>query len=138
MTNRVLMAYGSKHGATAEIAEAIGEMIREAGLDVDVLRAGAVKDLAPYAAVVLGIAVYAGRWHKEAVRFLEAQAAVESKVNDALDVGALPVVIGQNSPCSSYAIAKCVAEHTEGDVGIVSLDMFHFCKDTGDTTDSSL
>ena len=45
---------------------------------------------------------------------LQAQAAVESKVNDALDVGALPIVIGQNSPCSSYAIAKCVAEHTEG------------------------
>jgi agmatinase len=53
---------------------------------------------------------------------LQAQAAVESKVNDALDVGALPVVLGQNSPCGSYAIAKCVAEQTPGNVGIVSLD----------------
>ena len=48
---------------------------------------------------------------------LQAQAAVESKVNDALDVGALPVVLGQNSPCGSYAIAKCVAEHATGNVG---------------------
>jgi len=75
MSDRVLVAYGSKHGATAEIAEAIGEVIREAGLDVDVLSAGAVKDLAPYAAVVLGSAVYVGKWQKEAVKFLEAQAA---------------------------------------------------------------
>ena len=45
---------------------------------------------------------------------LEAQAAVEAKVNDALDIGAVPIVIGQNSPCGSYAIAKPVSEHTRG------------------------
>ena len=53
---------------------------------------------------------------------LAAQDAVERKVNDALDAGAIPFVIGQNSPCGSYAIAKCVAEHTAGNVGVVSLD----------------
>lgn len=67
---------------------------------------------------------------------LEAQAAVEAKVNDALDAGALPVVLGQNSPCGSYAIAKCVAEHAKGDVGIVSLDthwdIFRLCPQTRD------
>lgn len=53
---------------------------------------------------------------------LAAQRAVEDKVNDALDAGAIPFVIGQNSPCASYAIAKCIAEHANGDVGMVSLD----------------
>jgi agmatinase len=53
---------------------------------------------------------------------LAAQAAVEAKVNHVLDAGALPVVIGQNSPCGSYAIAKCVSERTHGSVGVVSLD----------------
>ncbi len=53
---------------------------------------------------------------------LEAQAAVEKKVNDALAVGAIPIVIGQNSPCSSYAIAKPISEATPGKVGMVSLD----------------
>ena len=51
-----------------------------------------------------------------------AQAAVEEKVDAALDAGALPIVIGQNSPCSSYAIARCVDGHSDGPVGIVSLD----------------
>jgi len=53
---------------------------------------------------------------------LAAQAAVERKVNDALDAGAIPIVIGQNSPCGSFAIAKPVSEHTKGNVGMVSLD----------------
>jgi agmatinase len=53
---------------------------------------------------------------------LRAQAAVEEKVNQALDAGAIPIVIGQNSPCGSYAIAKPIAERTRGNVGVISLD----------------
>lgn len=53
---------------------------------------------------------------------LAAQAAVEEKVNDALDAGAVPIVIGQNSPCGSYAIAKPISEHYSGNIGMVSLD----------------
>ena len=53
---------------------------------------------------------------------LRAQAAVEEKVNHALDAGAIPIVIGQNSPCGSYAIAKPIAERTRGNVGCISLD----------------
>lgn len=81
MSDRILVAYGSKHGATTEIAEVIGQVIQERGLAVDVLRARAVDDLEPYAAVVLGSAVYVGAWRKEAVRFLkslEAQLAQRS------------------------------------------------------------
>lgn len=53
---------------------------------------------------------------------LRAQAAVEEKVGQAIDAGAIPIVIGQNSPCGSYAIAKPIAERTKGNVGVVSLD----------------
>ena len=53
---------------------------------------------------------------------LEAQARVEEMVNDALATGAIPIVIGQNSPCSSFAIAKPISEATSGKVGMVSLD----------------
>lgn len=53
---------------------------------------------------------------------IKAQQAVEEKVNDTLNAGAVPIVISQNSPCGSYAIAKPIAEHTEGRVGVVSLD----------------
>ena len=53
---------------------------------------------------------------------LRAQYAVEEKVNQALDAGAIPIVIGQNSPCGSYAIAKPIAERTRGKVGVISID----------------
>ena len=53
---------------------------------------------------------------------LRAQAAVEEKVGQALDAGAIPIVIGQNSPCGSFAIAKAIAERAKGWVGCISLD----------------
>lgn len=72
MNYRVLVAYGTKYGATAEIAERIGATLQEAGIAADVLPAGEVGDLSPYGAVVLGSAVYAGQWRKEAAGFLQA------------------------------------------------------------------
>ncbi len=72
MSAQVLVAYASKYDATAEIAEKIGEVLRQAGLRADVLLAEHVRDLTPYQAVVLGSAVYVGQWRKEAATFLEA------------------------------------------------------------------
>ncbi|MBD1553113.1 arginase family protein [Pseudomonas typographi] len=55
-------------------------------------------------------------------RILEAQEAVERKVKQALAAGAVPVVIGQNSPCASYGVGRPVAEHINGPMGMISLD----------------
>ena len=73
MNNQVLVAYASKYGATKEIAEKIGQALREEGLSTDVQPAERVGDLTPYHAVVLGSAVYAGRWRKEAATFLKSK-----------------------------------------------------------------
>jgi menaquinone-dependent protoporphyrinogen oxidase len=75
---RVLVAYASKRGATAGIAERIGKVLQEAGLPTDVLPAGRVRDLSPYRAVVLGSAVYMFHWRKEATRLLKALAAAQT------------------------------------------------------------
>jgi menaquinone-dependent protoporphyrinogen oxidase len=71
MSGKVLVTYATKYGATAEIAEKIGALLQESGLSVDVVPVKQVKDLSPYMAVVLGSAVYIGRWRKEAVKFME-------------------------------------------------------------------
>jgi menaquinone-dependent protoporphyrinogen oxidase len=71
MDSRVLVAYATKHGATAEIAEKIGQVLVQAGLQADVLPASRVGDLTPYKAVVLGSAVYIGKWRNEAATFLK-------------------------------------------------------------------
>lgn len=71
MSKQVLVTYATKHGATTGIAEKIGEVLQKEGVPTDVVPVKKVKDLAPYTAVVLGSAVYIGRWRKEAVQFME-------------------------------------------------------------------
>jgi menaquinone-dependent protoporphyrinogen oxidase len=75
MATRVLVAYGSKYGSTAEIAQRIGEVLNEARLKVEVLPVAVVKSVTEYDAVILGSAVYAGQWIKDAASFLESHAS---------------------------------------------------------------
>ncbi len=70
MPIHVLVAYATKHGSTREIAEVIGERLRAAGLEVRVAAAMTITDLGPYQAVVLGSALYAAHWQREANRFV--------------------------------------------------------------------
>jgi menaquinone-dependent protoporphyrinogen oxidase len=62
---RILVSTASKHGSTGEVAARIAETLR-AGLPadavVDVLPAAEVEEATSYDAVVLGSAVYLGRW----------------------------------------------------------------------------
>ena len=71
MNKDILVTYASKYGATKEIAEKIGEVLRQKGVQADVLPVDGIRDLNPYKAVILGSAVYIGKWHKEAAEFLQ-------------------------------------------------------------------
>jgi len=66
----VLVAYASKRGSTAEIAEAIAETLRQSGVSADCIEAGKVGTVSSYDAVVLGSAVYIKRWQGDAKHFL--------------------------------------------------------------------
>ncbi len=73
MNTRILVTYASKYGSTKEIAEKIVGVLRQNGVQVDLLPVGAARDLSPYGAVILGSAVYVGKWMKSASEFLEEQ-----------------------------------------------------------------
>jgi len=70
MTGKVLVAYGTTNGSTAEIAEAVADVLRKDGLTVETAPAASVADVTTYDAVVVGGGLYAGRWHKDARRFV--------------------------------------------------------------------
>jgi menaquinone-dependent protoporphyrinogen oxidase len=73
---RTLVVYASKHGATRGIAERIAVKLGEAGLQAEARQAAAAGDLAGWDAFVIGSAVYAGRWQKEASHFVRRNRAV--------------------------------------------------------------
>jgi menaquinone-dependent protoporphyrinogen oxidase len=72
MDKNILVAYASKYGSTKEIAVKIGEVLCQAGLQADVLPVDGVRDVRSYKAIILGSAVYVGKWQPEAVKFLKA------------------------------------------------------------------
>jgi menaquinone-dependent protoporphyrinogen oxidase len=67
----VLVAYASKRGSTAEIAETVAATLRREGLGVCLERCDQVRSLENYDAVVLGSAVYMKRWRGDARDFLK-------------------------------------------------------------------
>src|SRR5215217_972934 len=70
-TRRLLVAYATKHGSTQEVADAVAHRLRERRETVDVRTAADVRDLDGYEGVVLGGAIYMGRWHGDARGFLK-------------------------------------------------------------------
>lgn len=66
---KVLVAYATRHGATAGIADHIAATLAEQGLAADSLPVEKVTSLAGYDAVVLGGAAYILHWLRPAVKF---------------------------------------------------------------------
>jgi menaquinone-dependent protoporphyrinogen oxidase len=71
--NEVWVVVASRYGSTREIGEAIDEELKRDGHDCRVLDVEEVRSFTGAGAVILGSAVYAGRWLKPARKLLEAR-----------------------------------------------------------------
>ena len=80
MSDKILVAYASRCGSTGEVAEAIGQVLCDAGAAVDVRLAKNVTDVSPYRAVIVGSAIRASRWLPEASKFVETHREALSRV----------------------------------------------------------
>lgn len=80
MSTRILVAYASEFGSTAEVAETIGQVLRDAGAPVDVRSVVDVDTLSGYGAAIVGSAIYNGAWLPEAVHFVRVHAAALSRM----------------------------------------------------------
>jgi menaquinone-dependent protoporphyrinogen oxidase len=79
----------SKYGATAEIAQAIGDVLAERGHTARVVPPEEVRSIQDYDAVVLGSAVYVGHWLTAAKDLVHRSSA---------EIAALPVWIFSSGP----------------------------------------
>lgn len=72
---KVLVSGGSKHGATLEIARAIGEELARFGHETTVIAPEDVGSLSGFDAAVIGSGVYAGHWLPGSRQLVEKNAA---------------------------------------------------------------
>lgn len=70
---KVLVAAASRHGATQEIAEAIGKALTAEGMHASVAAIAEAGDPSGYDAVILGSAVYMGHWLDAATKYVESR-----------------------------------------------------------------
>ena len=71
MAARVLVAYATKLGSTADIAETMAQGLRDGGHRALAVPARDVTNLDDWDAVVLGSALYSGMWQRDARKFVE-------------------------------------------------------------------
>jgi menaquinone-dependent protoporphyrinogen oxidase len=68
---RILVAYATKHGSTAEVADFIGQVFHEHDLDTSVMAVDQVQSVEGYDAFVIGSPVYGSMWLTEISQFLQ-------------------------------------------------------------------
>jgi menaquinone-dependent protoporphyrinogen oxidase len=107
---RILVAYATMAGSTAEVARVVGEEIAKSGAQVDVVRLDDVGDLEAYGGVVVGGPMIMG-WHRDARGFLQKHCADFQRIPLAVfvtamsltetnetSVGGAPVFVDQGLP----------------------------------------
>lgn len=70
---KALIVYGTRYGTAAEIAEEIGKVMENEGVEVDLVDSRGLKncDVSPYGLIVVGSGIKMGKWTKGSLKFLQ-------------------------------------------------------------------
>lgn len=94
---RILVAYTTNAGSTAEVAQAVATELGKEGGQVDLLRLEQVTSLAGYQAVVIGAPMILG-WHRAAQKFVKTHQAALAGIPVAYFCTAMSLTQTADSP----------------------------------------
>jgi menaquinone-dependent protoporphyrinogen oxidase len=97
---RILVVYGSTRGGTAGLAHLVADAFIRHQIRAEVRRAGDVRNLDDYDAVIVGGALYSNRWHPDAAAFVGRHRA---------DLRQLPVWFFSSGPLDDSARSGALA-----------------------------
>ena len=118
---RVLVAYASRAGSTAEVADAVGKKLADGGTMVDVKPVEKVQSLDGYSAVVLGSAVRRGEPLSEMTGFIRKHKDELKKIPVAYFIVCL--MVKENTP-ENQAIANSYLDGLRREVSPVDTAVF--------------
>ena len=71
MEKKVLVTYASKYGSTGGVADAIGKELCTKDVAADVVLIKNAGNISSYQGVIIGSAIYRGKWMSEAIDFVK-------------------------------------------------------------------
>jgi menaquinone-dependent protoporphyrinogen oxidase len=117
---RILVAFATRHGSTAAVAQAVAEELRAAGAEADVTAIASASALAGYDAVVVGGPMIMG-WHRDAIRYVTRNGAALAQVPSAFFVTAMSLTETGEDSVDGVPIVKdswlVKAPHAAGKLG---------------------
>ncbi|HET9908217.1 MAG TPA: flavodoxin domain-containing protein [Anaerolineales bacterium] len=84
MSNRILVTYATRTSSTAEVANAVSEVLRTRGYSVDVKSVKAKPSLEGYHGVILGSAIRMGTWLPEMLAFIRSNQTQLNRIPTAI------------------------------------------------------
>ncbi len=108
MSKRILVAYATHAGSTADVGRAVGEEIAKCDMHVDVLPLDQVRAIDAYDGIVLGGPMIMG-WHRGALGFLKKHRNAFRKIPLAVFVTAMSLT--QTDETSVDGVPLCVDEN---------------------------
>ena len=91
MNDKILVCYGTRYGSAGEIAENIGEILRNRGATAEIvnLKKNKVKNLETFDLVIVGSGIQMGKWTKEPLKFIKKNLVILSRKKVALFVSCM-------------------------------------------------
>ena len=112
MATKALVCYGSRYGATAEIAERIAQTLRDRDTTVDIvdLRQEKPVEIEQYDLVIIGSGIAAGKWTKEPIKWMKKHQDKLSEKKVALFVSCAYAVVSEKKEEARTEYLEKIAE----------------------------